>query len=184
VVDETAEDRSASDRAVNWLGYRCLRAWRAQLQRSMWPLLVVVQRVLVKDTAQVPLAEDQHPIGDLGADRQYEAFGEAVRPRTARRDLHHLDTRVRQDRVERCRELPGPIPDEEPKPGDVVAEVHDEVACLLCSPGPVGMPGHTQHVQVAVADLECEQDVEPSQRGRAVDVEEVLYRAKTVVEPV
>src|SRR6185312_7472343 len=78
-----------------------------------------------------------------------------------------------QDRVERCRELPGPIPDEEPKPGDVVAEVYDEVACLLCSPGPVGMPGHTQHVQVAVADLERERDVEPSQRERAVDVEEV-----------
>ena len=35
------------------------------------------------------------------------------------------------------------------------------------------MPGHTQDVQVAVADLEGEQDVEPSQRERAVDVEEV-----------
>ena len=35
------------------------------------------------------------------------------------------------------------------------------------------MPGHTQHVQVAVADLEHEQDVEPPQRHRAVDVEEV-----------
>jgi hypothetical protein len=35
------------------------------------------------------------------------------------------------------------------------------------------MPGHAQHVHVAVADLEHEQHVEPPQRHRAVDVEEV-----------
>jgi hypothetical protein len=31
--------------------------------------------------AEVPLAEDQHPVCEFGADRQHEAFGEAVRPR-------------------------------------------------------------------------------------------------------
>ena len=35
------------------------------------------------------------------------------------------------------------------------------------------MGGHAQHVQVAVADLEHEQNVEPLQGERAVDVEEV-----------
>jgi hypothetical protein len=35
------------------------------------------------------------------------------------------------------------------------------------------MCGHAQDVEVAVADVECEQDVEPSQGERAVDVEEV-----------
>jgi hypothetical protein len=35
------------------------------------------------------------------------------------------------------------------------------------------MPGHTEHVQVAVADLQHEQDVGPPQGQRAVDVEEV-----------
>ena len=70
-----------------------------------------------KHLAQVPLAEDQHPVGDLGPDGQHEAFGEAVRPRTPRRDLDHLDACIRQDRVERCRELSGPIADEEPEPG-------------------------------------------------------------------
>ena len=35
------------------------------------------------------------------------------------------------------------------------------------------MCGHAQDVQVAVADLECEQHVEASQRERAADVEEV-----------
>jgi hypothetical protein len=35
------------------------------------------------------------------------------------------------------------------------------------------MRGHAQDVQVAIADLQSEQDVEPPQRHRAVDVEEV-----------
>jgi hypothetical protein len=116
---------------------------------------------------------DQHPVGDLGPDRQDEAFSEAVRPRTPRRDLDHRDASVRHDRVERLRELTGPIADEEPKPRNLLAEIHHEVAGLLGGPRPIGMPGHTQHVQVPVADLEHEQDVEPPQRERAVDVEEV-----------
>jgi len=64
------------------------------------------------------------------------------------------------------------IADEEPEPPDVLAEVHHEVAGLLSGPRPVRMRRHAQHVQVAVADLEGEQGVEPPQRDRAVDVEE------------
>ena len=139
----------------------------------MWPLRVVVRGVLGQHPAEVPLVKDQHAVGELGSDGQHEAFGEAVSPWTPRRDLDHFDARVRHDRVERSRELTGPVADEEPKPGGTFAEVHDEVTGLLCGPGPVGMSGHAQHVQVAVADLECEQDVEPPQRYRAVDVEEV-----------
>jgi hypothetical protein len=140
----------------------------------MGSLRVVVGGVHGKHLTQVSLAEDQHPIiRELGPHGQHEAFGETVRPRTPRRDLDHLDARVRQDRVERCRELTGPIADEEPKPSGTFAEVHDKVAGLLRRPRPVGMPGHVQNVQVSVADLECEQDVEPPQGERAVDVEEV-----------
>src|SRR3954470_21897535 len=63
------------------------------------------------------LAEDQHSVGDLGPDGQHDAFGEGVRAWTLRRDLDHLDAGVRQDRIERRRELPGPVADEEPEPG-------------------------------------------------------------------
>ena len=45
-------------------------------------------------------------------------------------------------------------------------------ACWVVQ-GPSGWLGHAEDVQVAVADLEHEQDVEPPQRHRAVDVEEV-----------
>ena len=78
----------------------------------MWSLRVVVGGVLGRHAAEVPLAEDQHAVGDLGADGQYEAFGEAVRLRTARRDLDHVDAGIGQHRVERGRELSGPVADE------------------------------------------------------------------------
>ena len=60
----------------------------------MSPLGMVVLHVLLDHILQVPLAEDQHPIGHFGAGGQHEALREAVRPRTSRRDLDHLDARV------------------------------------------------------------------------------------------
>src|SRR4029079_6126895 len=80
---------------------------------------------------------------------------------------------IGQYRVERGRELSGAIADEESEPPDVVAEDPDEVAGLLGGTGSVGARGDAEYVQGAVANLECEQDVEPSQGERAVDVEEV-----------
>jgi hypothetical protein len=62
----------------------------------MRSLQVVVRGVLGQYPAEVPLAEDQHAVGEFGADGQHEAFGEAVRPWTSWRDLDHLDTRVRE----------------------------------------------------------------------------------------
>ena len=106
----------------------------------MRPLPVVMHRIPDEHTAQVSLAEDQHPVGDLGADRQHEAFGEAVRARTPRRDLDHLDARIGHDRVERCRELLGTVADEEPEPGGMVPEVHEEVSGLPGGQGPSGCP--------------------------------------------
>jgi len=139
----------------------------------MRPLSVVVRGVLGQHPAEVPFPEDQHAVGEFGADGQDEAFGEAVRSRAPRRDLDHFDTGIDQYRVERGRELSGSVADDEPEPGNVFAEVHHKVAGLLGRPGSVGMAGHAEDVQVAVADLEYEQDVEPSQRDRTVDVEEV-----------
>ena len=41
----------------------------------MRPLPVVVQRILGEDAAQVSLAEDQHPIGDLDAGAPGDKYG-------------------------------------------------------------------------------------------------------------
>jgi hypothetical protein len=47
----------------------------------MWPPAVVVDAVPGEDHLQVPLAEDQNPVGELGSGGQHEPFGESVRPR-------------------------------------------------------------------------------------------------------
>ena len=64
---------------------------------------------------QMPLAEDQHPVGDLRPGGEHEPFRITVRARAAGRDLHRLDTSPGQDRVKRRGELPGPVPDQEPE---------------------------------------------------------------------
>jgi hypothetical protein len=56
-----------------------IRAWRAKLQRSMWPPAVVVGAVPGKDAPQVALAEDQDAVCELGSGGQDESFGDAVR---------------------------------------------------------------------------------------------------------
>jgi hypothetical protein len=66
----------------------------------MRPSRVVVHRILGKHPAKVTFAEDQHAVGEFGSDGQHKAFGEAVRPRAAGRDLDYLDARIRQDGVE------------------------------------------------------------------------------------
>ena len=53
-------------------GGRWVRAWRTQLQRSMWPLSVVVRGVDGEHPAEVLFAEDQHSVGEFGADGQHE----------------------------------------------------------------------------------------------------------------
>ena len=63
---------------------------------------------------------DQHPVGDLGPGCAHPALGVSVRCWAARRDLHHLDPSTRQHRIERLGELPGPVPDQEPKPAGAV----------------------------------------------------------------
>jgi hypothetical protein len=95
-----------------------------------------MHRVPGEHTAQVSLAEDQHPVGDFGAEGQDKALGEAVRPRAAGRDLDHLDTGVCQDRVEQRRELPGAIAKEEPEPGTTRAVPNGESNAHI--PQPVG----------------------------------------------
>src|SRR5436305_404270 len=61
--------------------------WRTQLQRSVRSPCVVVRGIHGKRLAEMSLSEDQHAVGELGADSQHEAFGIAVRARAPRRIL-------------------------------------------------------------------------------------------------
>jgi hypothetical protein len=50
--------------------------------------------VLGQDRPQMPLAEDEHPVGDLCPGGEHEPLGISVRTRTPRRDLRNVDAGV------------------------------------------------------------------------------------------
>jgi hypothetical protein len=78
---------------------------RAELAAAMGSSSVVVGHILGQDRLQMPLAEDQHPVGDLRPGGEHEPFRVSVRARTSGRDLHGLDTGVGQDCIKRPGEL-------------------------------------------------------------------------------
>src|SRR3954447_10297669 len=104
----------------------------------MRAVVIVVRGVLGEHLAQVTFTEDQHAVGELGADRQDEAFGVAVRSWAAGWDLDHGDAGAGEDGVERGGELSGAVADEEPEALGLVAKVHQEVAGLLVVQDPSG----------------------------------------------
>ena len=81
---------------------------------------VVMALILGQDRPQMPLAEDEHPVGDLGPGGEHEPFRVSVRARAAGRDLHGLDAGIGQDGVKRRAELTGPITDQEPEAGGAI----------------------------------------------------------------
>jgi hypothetical protein len=73
--------------------------YAARSYSLMGPPSVVMGLILGRDRPQMPLAEDEHPVGDLGAGGEHEPFRVSVRGRAAGRDLHGFDTSSGQDRV-------------------------------------------------------------------------------------
>ena len=100
-----------------------LGSWGAELLAEVGWLRVAVADVLVQKQSKVPLAEDQHSVGEFGSHGSDESLGEAVCLRASGWDLTDVDARVGEDRVEGSGELAGPIPDEVPEPSGPIAEV-------------------------------------------------------------
>jgi hypothetical protein len=121
----------------------------------------------------VPRPGNQHPVGDLSADGTHPALGIGVRSRAARRDLHHLDPGTGQHSVEHLGELPGPVPDQEPEPAGALSQAHQQVPGLLHGPRAIRVRAHTQDMDMAGADLDHEEHVDPAQGHRTVDMEEI-----------
>ena len=158
----TADDTGWSGRG----GWRCRLRWGGVRCGAMG-------LILGQDGPQVPRAEDEHPVGDLGPGCEHEPFRVSVRARAAWRDLHRLDTGIGQDCVKRRGELPGAVPYQEPEVGGAITQIHQEVADLLCGPRPVRVRRDPEDVHKTAAYLDDEQAVQPLQGHRAVDVEEV-----------
>jgi hypothetical protein len=112
---------------------------------------VVLAFVLGQDGPQMPFAEDERLVGDLGPGGEHESFRVSVRPRAAGRDPHGLDAGIGQDSVKGRGELPGPITGQEPEVGDAITQIHQQVADLPDSPGPVRVGGDTKDVHVTAS---------------------------------
>jgi hypothetical protein len=124
--------RSALDSLEIEVWGRMIGARRMQPQCPMRAPTVVVSAVAGKDGPQVPLTEDQDPVGEFGSGGQHESFGEAVRPWTPRRDLHGVDPGVSHDSIERGGELTGSVADEEAECGGALAKICE---CRCGAPG-------------------------------------------------
>jgi len=116
----------------------------------------------------MPLAEDQHPVGDLGSGGEHESFRIGIRARAAGRDLRGLDTGAGQDCVECPGELPCPVTDQEPEIPGMIAGIHQEIADLLGGPRPVRVRGHSRDMHIPGADLDHEQAVQALKGHRHV----------------
>jgi hypothetical protein len=147
------EDRSALDMLLGEVSGRAVRLGRAELAAAMRSPSVVVSRVLVQGGVQVPLAGDQHLAGELFPGGEHESLGVTVRPGAPRRNLHHLNTGISQDRVGGRGELRGPVPDQEPERRGAVAEVDQQVADLLGGSRAVRVRSDPGYVYVTGTDL-------------------------------
>jgi hypothetical protein len=96
-----------------------------------------VPYVLGQHDAQMPSAQDTHAIGELRSDRAHEPFGIAVRPWTTRRNLDRRDVRVGQ------------------------------VTDLLRGPRAVRIRCGAEDADVATADLQHEEHVDPLEKSHA-----------------
>jgi hypothetical protein len=145
---------------------------RLLLQPLVWTVAVIVPGVLGQDAAEVPLAEDQHVVQALAAQRANEPFRECVRPRRSDRRPDHPRAVPGKDFIERRGELAVPVADQELELPGPITEVHHQVAGLLGSPCSGRMGGDAEDVHGSGLDLHHEQHVHAPEKLR-IDVQEV-----------
>src|SRR6266487_451584 len=118
------------------------------------------------------LADDQEMVEAFTAHGADETFGEPVGPWRPYRRLDHRGADVGEHRVERSGELRVAIADQELERAGPLAEVHDQVACLLRDPRACRMAGNAEDVDASGVELDHEEHMQPSEQD-SVDVEEV-----------
>jgi hypothetical protein len=116
LVDQSAENLAAFDPADRQADQVCSGGGSSKVQRSVRPVPVVMGGVLDQHRPQVPLPENQHPVGALGTRCAYPPLRERVRARRPGRDFDHACAVAGHDVIEGPRELGVPVADQEPKP--------------------------------------------------------------------
>jgi hypothetical protein len=161
-----ADDAPALDPGGDIDGVAGLAQRRFLLQPLVRAVAVILSDVLGQHLPLVPLAEDQHVIQALTAQRSHEALRERVRPRRPDRRPDHPRAVTGEDVVECNGELTVPVADEEPEPPGPLAEVSEQVPGLLGGPGSGRMGGDAQDAHRPRLELHHEQHVHaPQQHG-------------------
>jgi hypothetical protein len=74
-------------------------------QALVWPVVIEMADVLIKNSVGVSRMVNQHPVGAFGADAADEPFRVAVRPGRAGRNLDDVDAFGGEDGIESSSEL-------------------------------------------------------------------------------
>jgi len=134
-------DESAEEVATTEVSSRVQRRWiatarRQEVERSVWPVLVVVAAVDAEQMLETAAAEDEDSVETISAQRADPALGISVRVRRLDRGADHPDALSAEDLVEGVAELRVAVVDENPE-RRLLAEPHDQVARLLGDPAAV-----------------------------------------------
>src|SRR5439155_25249367 len=113
-----------------------LRFRRLELQRTMWPLRVVVIDVDAQHALEVAAIEDQQPVETFRANGSDEALRDGVRLRRPHGRFHDPDPLTAEDLVEGAAVLAVAVAD--PETNAQVGEVEAKAARLLGHPGSRG----------------------------------------------
>jgi hypothetical protein len=152
LVDDAAEESRSPYRAAGsddvWVV-----VGRPLSETLVWTVVVEVVLIVGEHGTGVSLVVDQHLVGALGSDAANEPFGVAVRPRRSRGSPDHVDALSGEDGVEGAGELRVPVPDQEPERGDPIAQIRQEIACLLRGPRRRRVRGDAEDVHPAGGDF-------------------------------
>src|ERR1019366_776276 len=127
----------------------------------MWPMLIVVDLVLVQDPPQMGLIPYKGAVQEFAAASPDPALGNRVHARRPDVAEHGPDPGVGEDRVEGGGEVRAAVADHEPDPIRVVAEVHDQVTGLLSGPRAGWMRGDAEDADAPGRVLNHGQDIGP-----------------------
>jgi hypothetical protein len=91
-------------------------------QALVWPVVIEMTDVLIKNHVGVACVVNQHSVGAFGADAADEPFRVAVRPGRAGRNLDDIDAFGGEDGIEGSSELRVPVADQKAEGADPVTE--------------------------------------------------------------
>src|SRR5205823_13599041 len=145
---------------------------RAQLERSVRTLAVVMVDVLAQDAIELTTAADEQPVEALLTQGANEALGMGVGVGRPDRRVNDPDSLGPEDLVERGAELRVAVVDQEAHRPLPTAAVDHEVARLLGDPRPTRVPAAARKVDAPRVQLDEEQHIHAPQPD-GVDGQEV-----------